>query len=421
MRPNWLDIPAQTEKRLKETKMNNSIFMTGAALLSLLAGQQAFAVPNFQDLALNKSFISSDSNVSGWNSGLTDGSWQAEREKTFATGNSCVFPKSVTVDLATPTRIGYVVTGVPPYGSTRTVDVSLSANGSRFTQIGEYVFSQKKAENHLFEFAPVRARYVRLTYTDHYPDAAGFDPTYAFTSEIAVYAPGAAPALPPPAATPPGLEPTDLPAPKRIGDGSINPSFLESHESFLKRGKEGPIGVLFLGDSITHRWLGVPQIWQQYYGKYDPADFGIEGDQTQHVLWRIANGELAGIQPKVVVLMIGTNNIGYPSDEIVKGDTKIVSEIHRNLPGTKVLLLGIFPRGADANDPVRAKIKGINAELAKLDNGGSTRYLDIGDKFLAPDGSLTKEMFPDALHPAPSGYQIWADAMQPLLASMMKP
>jgi beta-glucosidase len=179
--------------------------------------------------------------------------------------------------------------------------------------------------------------------------------------------------------------------------------------------------VLFLGDSITHRWLGSPDIWQKYYGRYDPADFGIEGDRTEHVLWRIAGGELDGIHPKVVVLLIGTNNIGYPVDDIVKGDTKVVSEIHSRLPDTKVLLLGIFPRGADPADPVRAKIKDVNAALAKLDDGGKTRFLDFGDRFLETDGSISKEMMPDALHPAPKGYQIWAGAMQPLLDEMMKP
>jgi beta-glucosidase len=220
------------------------------------------------------------------------------------------------------------------------------------------------------------------------------------------------------------MQPADVAAPKTDKDGQIQPRFQQMHESFLKRGKEGKIGVLFLGDSITEGWGRAKDAWQEHYGKYDPANFGIGGDRTQHVLWRIENGELDGIQPKVVVLMIGTNNMGYPAEEIVKGDRKIVEAIHQKLPDAKLLLLGIFPRGADAKNEgiaaTRAKIKAINAELAKLDDGKKTRYLDIGDKFLDAEGNIPADVMPDALHPNAKGYGIWADAMQPLLEEMMK-
>lgn len=214
-------------------------------------------------------------------------------------------------------------------------------------------------------------------------------------------------------------------------DGSPNPhfgkpneGFIKQHESFLARGKKGPIGVLFLGDSITAGWGSAAKIWNEHFGKYQPANFGISGDTTQNVLWRIDNGELDGISPKVVVLMIGTNNIPKPAADILRGDTKIVEEIHQKLPDTKLLLLGIFPRGADPTNKgvaaMREKIKTVNEGLAKLDDGNKTRYLDIGDKFLSPDGTLTKEIMPDALHPNAKGYAIWADAIQPLLDDMMK-
>jgi lysophospholipase L1-like esterase len=215
-------------------------------------------------------------------------------------------------------------------------------------------------------------------------------------------------------------EPADVAAPK-MKNGEIEPTFQKMHESFLKRGKEGKIGVLFLGDSITQGWSGSGKdVWKATYAKYDAANFGIGGDRTQHVLWRMDNGELDGISPKVVVLMIGTNNIGYPAAEITKADIKIISELHQKLPQTRVLVLGIFPRGNLASDSRRAKIKEVNQELAKLDDGKTTRYLDIGDKFLTADGTLTKEIMPDFLHPNAKGYQIWADAMQPLLDEMMK-
>jgi lysophospholipase L1-like esterase len=220
------------------------------------------------------------------------------------------------------------------------------------------------------------------------------------------------------------MEPADVAAPKRGPDGQINARFQEMHESFLKRGKEGPIGVLFLGDSITQGWTRASEVWQEHFGKYQPANFGIGGDRTQHVLWRIENGELEGIHPKVVVLMIGTNNIGYPAEEITKGDKKIVEEIRRRLPDTRILLLGIFPRGADPKNPTvagaRAKLKAVNSELAKLDDGKKIRYLDIGDKFLDAEGNLPADIMPDALHPNVKGYQIWAEAIQPMLDEMMK-
>ena len=120
--------------------------------------------------------------------------------------------------------------------------------------------------------------------------------------------------------------------------------------------------------------------------------------------------------------MIGTNNLGSNSnDEIVAGVTMIVQTLHEKLPSTKVLLLGIFPRGAKPTDPSRARITAINDQLSKLDDGGkTTRYLDIGPKFLEPDGTLPKTIMPDALHPNEKGYQIWAEAMGPTLGELMK-
>jgi lysophospholipase L1-like esterase len=226
--------------------------------------------------------------------------------------------------------------------------------------------------------------------------------------------------------TKPSAEPADMPAVKLGKDGAPQATFMKLHEAFLKRGKAGKIGVLFLGDSITEGWnTKGKEVWTKTYANdtYNAANFGIGGDRTQHVLWRMDNGELDGIHPKVVVLMIGTNNTNgneYTAEQIARADIKIVNELHQKLPDTKVLVLGIFPRGNLPTDAHRAKIKAINAELAKLDDGKTTRYLDIGDKFLTADGTLTKDMMSDYLHPGAKGYQIWADAMQPLLNEMMK-
>ena len=151
------------------------------------------------------------------------------------------------------------------------------------------------------------------------------------------------------------------------------------------------------------------------------ANFGIGGDRTQHVLWRITNGELDGIHPKVCVLMIGTNNTNSdPADSIADAIGKIVS-IVREKTGAKVLLLAVFPRErkSDVNNQM-ATIKAINERIAKLDDGKDVRYLDISPKFMAADGKLDQSLFSDGLHPNEKGYQIWTDSMRDLLAEMMK-
>jgi len=207
-----------------------------------------------------------------------------------------------------------------------------------------------------------------------------------------------------------------------------NPRFLERHEIFLKRAKSGPIGLLFLGDSITELWSRAPEVWTKYYSTYHPANFGIGGDLTQHVVWRIEHGELDGIDPKVVVLMIGTNNTAsHTAAQIVAADRKIVQMIFDRLPRTRVLLLALLPRGPrmqngnvwDDSVMRMQAIHEINRELAKLDDGDRIRFLDFGAKFLDAQGNIPNELMPDQIHPSPAGYQLWADAMDPLLKQMM--
>ena len=191
------------------------------------------------------------------------------------------------------------------------------------------------------------------------------------------------------------------------------------HESFVKKTKEGKFDLLFIGDSITEQWRE-NAVWKKHYAALNPANFGIGGDLTQNVLWRVANGEVNGIKPKVVVLLIGTNNTGNDSPEdIARGITAIVHLLREKLPTTKVLLMGILPRGPEAKTPLRDKIAAVNNIIKKSADGRKVVYLDLGPKLLDKDGRLTGDVSPDSLHLSEKGYQIWAETMQPLLKKMM--
>jgi lysophospholipase L1-like esterase len=195
----------------------------------------------------------------------------------------------------------------------------------------------------------------------------------------------------------------------------------QMHEGFLKRAKQGKIDLLFLGDSITQGW-GNNAVWQKHYGELHAANFGIGGDTTENVLWRIQNGEIEGIAPKVTVLMIGTNNFGlegHKPDDVAKGVATIVQTLRKKLPSTKILLLAIFPRDEKPGTESRKRIQKVNEQIATLDDKKTVRYLDLGSKFTNADGSLSKEIMPDFLHLSEKGYQIWAEGMDPLLKQLM--
>ena len=190
-----------------------------------------------------------------------------------------------------------------------------------------------------------------------------------------------------------------------------------------ERVKKGNVDLLMIGDSITHSWEdGGKEVWKKYYEKRNAVNLGIGGDCTQHVLWRLENGNIDGISPKLAVIMIGTNNAGNihgSAEEIVAGVKAIVEKLREKLPQTKILVLGIFPRGADDKDPIRQVNMKANEGIAKLADGKAVFYLDIGEKFLGPDHTLPKDVMPDLLHPNAKGYQIWAEAMEPEVAKLM--
>ena len=173
--------------------------------------------------------------------------------------------------------------------------------------------------------------------------------------------------------------------------------------------------LIFDGDSITEGWqtrIGL-DIWEKYYAPLKAVNFGVGGDRTQHLLWRLSKGQVDGMNPKLVVLLIGTNNMGaYTNVQIAEGIQSIVEEYLKRCPNAHVLLLAVFPRHANPAAPVRKMITDVNAELAAHDFGKRVTYLDIGDKFLASDRTLPIDVMPDGLHPNAKGYQIVADAIQ---------
>jgi len=208
---------------------------------------------------------------------------------------------------------------------------------------------------------------------------------------------------------PAGANPATFPAPR-------DEWFLR-FQSNLDKTRGQHYDLLFDGDSITDFWqTRGAEIWAQHYGKLNAVDFGISGDRTETLLWRLQEGQVDGMDPKLIVLMIGTNNIKTCSvDQIAEGIKAVVDQYLKRCPDSHLLLLGVFPRAAAANDPLRATVIEINKKIASLGDNKRVTFLDIGKKFLEPDGSLSADTMHDFLHPTPKGYGIWADAIQPIV------
>jgi lysophospholipase L1-like esterase len=202
-----------------------------------------------------------------------------------------------------------------------------------------------------------------------------------------------------------------------------NPVWVGRHAALLERAKKGA-DVVFLGDSLTQGWEGSDgaAAWKKHFEPLRAANFGAGGDRTQHLLWRVTVGrELEDVRPMVIVLQVGGSNLATNSaDDIVEGVTAVVAAVGRQKSEARVLLLGLLPRGARADDKFRDKIKAVNQGLAKLDDGKRVRYLDAGAKFLDKAGDLVEGLMPDGLHPSAQGYAAWAEAIRAPLEEMLK-
>jgi len=196
-------------------------------------------------------------------------------------------------------------------------------------------------------------------------------------------------------------------------------------EANLERSRQaaGAVDWVLDGDSITDFWqaprLGGP-VFAEHFGKRRALDFAVAGDRTQHVLWRLEQGQVDGLDPKLITLMIGTNNLKANSDaQIADGIAAIVADYRRRCPDAVILLQGILPRGATPTDPARPRIKAINERIARFADGQHVIFVDFGAKFLEPDGTLSREVMPDFLHPSAKGYEIWAAELQPFVAKYL--
>ena len=209
-----------------------------------------------------------------------------------------------------------------------------------------------------------------------------------------------------------------------------DPNSKTAHEQLLEKAKKGRIDIYFVGDSITRRWgaTDYPEFlanWKQNFHGWNAANFGWGGDTVQNVLWRLQNGELDGVNPKVIVLMAGTNNLsgvrpGNESakvDEVTRGLNAILGTCREKAPNAVVFLMGITPRN---DSPAAAgTVDQVNANLAKLADGTRVWYLNINDKLADKDGKLLEGMSPDRLHLSVKAYQVWADALKPMLTERL--
>lgn len=203
-----------------------------------------------------------------------------------------------------------------------------------------------------------------------------------------------------------------------------------AHEQLLAKARQGRIDLYFAGDSITRRWgaTDYPELlahWKATFFGWNAANFGWGGDGTQHILWRLERGELDGVNPKVIVVLAGTNNVGTMRGgeakvaEVTRGVRAVVDACRRKAPGATVILTAILPRNDEM--AVMPEIRAINANLARMADDTAVRFLDVSAALATADGRLLDGMMHDGLHPTIRGYQVWADGLEPLLMDLLGP
>lgn len=221
-------------------------------------------------------------------------------------------------------------------------------------------------------------------------------------------------------------EPADKPAAR-----NDDPVWVAKHAELVEKAKRGNIDLYFEGDSITRRWEATHrESWDKNFAGWRAADFGAGGDRTQNVLYRLEHGELDGVNPKVIVLLVGTNNVGPTPPEgsdaalvrdVARGVKACLDVMRRKAPRAKILLVGITPRNTDGSTAVMPTIDRINRRIAKFADGRTVKYLNINDGLADKNGKLYEGMTDDGLHLTDKGYQVWADRMRPTLLKWLGP
>jgi lysophospholipase L1-like esterase len=203
-----------------------------------------------------------------------------------------------------------------------------------------------------------------------------------------------------------------------------------AHEQLVDKARRGGIDIFFVGDSITRRWgaTDYPEFlanWKQNFHGWNAANFGWGADSIRNILWRIENGELDGVNPKVIVILAGTNDVGTkPADsskvtDVTNGIQALIDLCRKKAPRARIVLTAIFPR----NDNIASipTINRINQNIANFADGNVVRFLNVKDKLADKNGILRDGVMADKLHPSLQGYQIWADGLKPIFTELLGP
>jgi lysophospholipase L1-like esterase/uncharacterized protein (DUF2141 family) len=284
-----------------------------------------------------------------------------------------------------------------PTPGTFAVPITGDFNGDGITDVGVYFPGKDDFALAYLDAKGTISGQINFTYGSHTP---GID----------------AVSLPVPA---PGLTPAVMP------NQRLDPAAVARHASDLAAANSGGANVVFFGDSITD-WFengAGASVWNSEIAPLGADDFGLAGDRTQDLLWRLQNGELNG-HPKVAVVLIGTNNLVFSDrnetpGETIEGIQAVIQTIRTLSPHTRILLLGLLPRSQSPNDPIRAEIREVNSIIAGFADSNYITYLDLGALFLHPDGTIPANLMGDFTHPTTLGYQLLANALLPTLKSLL--
>ncbi len=197
---------------------------------------------------------------------------------------------------------------------------------------------------------------------------------------------------------------------------------IERHDYFLRFKEQNKIDLLFIGDSLTRRWQEVPHLWEAYFSKYNPANFGVGCDTIQNLKWRMLNGELEGISPKITVLLIGTNNLPmYSAEEVALGIEELVNILQKKLTEPKIVLMGLLPRDSDDKcDDYLSIIDDINKRLLNLAKVHNLIFFDIGKMLIDEKNKVNRNILNDGIHMIEPGYKIWGENICPVIEENFK-